>query len=145
MGHPRVGSIIFSNHGANHLELICLSSNKEIMEMQCDLLISSCKNPKTIGLVKENIGHISDGSVPRRADTLKLGLKKAFNLKKQKNGVKLRCSYYRCGWHNSHVSRSSVPSDGCCSSCRNWMQCVGCGTNRGGNYASCQGCRKYFI
>ena len=113
--------------------------------MQCDLLISSCKNPKTIGLVKENIGHISDGSVPRRADTLKLGLKKAFNLKKQKNGVKLRCSYYRCGWHNSHVSRSSVPSDGCCSSCRNRMQCTGCGTNWSGNYASCQSCRKYFI
>jgi len=119
--------------------------NKEIMEMQCDLLTSNFRNPKTIGLVKENIGRISDGSVPSRADSLKLGLKKAFNLKKQKNRVKLRCSYYHCGWHNSHFSRSSVPSNGCCPNCGNWMQCVGCGTNRNGNHLSCQSCRKSFV
>ena len=67
--------------------------------MQFDLLISNPKNPKTIVLVKENIGHISDGSLSHCAGSLKLGLEKAFDLKKQKRqppGVKLRCSDYRC-------------------------------------------------
>jgi len=57
--------------------------------MQSDLLISKLGDPKTITLMKENIGHISDGSQSHRAESLKLGLKKALDLKKQKTFVKL--------------------------------------------------------
>ena len=113
--------------------------------MQCDLLVSNFKSPKTIALVKDNIGHIPDGSLSYRADPFTLGLKKAFDLKKQKNGVKSRCSYYHCSWYHNQVSRSSARSDGRCPSCGNWMQCIGCGTNWNDNRPSCRGCGKRFI
>ncbi|KAF9646805.1 hypothetical protein BDM02DRAFT_3118097, partial [Thelephora ganbajun] len=38
------------------------AGQERIMEMQCELLTSKFRDPKTIGLVKENIGRISDGS-----------------------------------------------------------------------------------
>ena len=62
--------------------------------MQCELLISDLKDPKTILLVKENIGRISGGSSSRSASALEFGLKKAFEFKKQIRqppGVQLRC------------------------------------------------------
>ena len=146
MVHYWVGSIFFFfNQWINGFELICSTSHKEIMEMQCDLLTSNFKNSETIALVKENIEHISDGSLPHCADSLTLGLKKAFDLKKQKNGVMSRCSYYHCSWYHSQVSRSSVRSDGCCPSCGSWMQCIGCGTDWNGNNTSCRSCGKRFI
>ena len=66
------------------------------MEMECELLISSFKDPKTIALVKEDIGRISDGSSSHCAGALKLGLKKGFELKKQQRGVLLRCPRVGC-------------------------------------------------
>ena len=116
--------------------------------MQCDLLMSNSRDQKTITLVKGNIGHIFDGSHPHCADSLKLGLKKAFELKKKERqppGVLLRCSHSYCSWYNNHSSCSTVRPNSCCSSCGSWMQCVGCGYNRTGNYAACQSCGKRFV
>ena len=143
MAHRRVGSIISSNRRASDFELIVSLSHKEIMEMQCDLLTSDFRGPETIDLVKKNIGRISDGSLPHRADLLNLGLKKAFNLKKQRDSVQLRCSYYNCSRRNIHIVYSPG-SNGCCPNCGRWMQCVGCGTNLNGNYPSCRSCGKRF-
>jgi len=124
------------------------ASQEKVMEMQCDLLISNFKNPKTIALVKEKIEHISDGSSPHCATALKLGFKKAFELKW---GVGLRCTYGSCQWYNNHLSYSSVGSNTYCQNCnrRGWgnryLRCAGCGYNRTSNYQSCQSCRKRFI
>jgi len=154
VGHCWVSPVVLPCRGINGFELICSPSHKDIQEMQFDLLISNSKNPKTIALVKENIGHISDGSLSHCAESLKLGLKKAFDLKKQKRqppGVKLRCSYSSCAWYNSHPPYSSIGSATYCQQCinRGWghyyFQCVGCGYSRNSNYTSCQSCRKNFI
>lgn len=53
-------------------------SQKEILEMQCDVLVPDLKSPKTITLVKENIRRISDGSSSHCASALNLVLEKAF-------------------------------------------------------------------
>ena len=138
------------NRGVNHLGLTCSFSQDKIMEMQCELLVSKFNNPKTIALVQEKIGNMSDGSSPHCAGALKLGLKKAFGLKKQKrqpSGVLLRCTYSSCAWYNDQISYSSVGSNTYCPHCNYgyYLQCVGCGHNRTSNYPSCQGCGKRFI
>ena len=84
--------------------LTLLFSQEKVMEMECDLLISNFKNAKTIDLVNENIGRISGGSSSHSASALKLGLKKAFDLKKQSPGVKLRCSNGNCAWYSNPSS-----------------------------------------
>ena len=56
-------------------------SQEEVLEVECELLISNFKTAKTIDLVDENIRHISNGSSPHSTNALKLGLKKAFNRK----------------------------------------------------------------
>ena len=148
VGPCQVSSIVLSHHGVEDFELIRLSSHKEVMEMQCDLLMSNSRDTNTIKLVKGNIGHIFDGSLPHCAGSLKLGLRKAFDLKKKERqppGVKLRCSYSGCSWYINHVSFSAVQPNCCCSMCGRWMQCVGCGYSRTSNYASCQSCGKRFI
>ena len=48
--------------------------------------MSSFRGANTIARVKENIGHISNGSSSHCAGALKLGLKKAFELKKKRKG-----------------------------------------------------------
>ena len=116
------------------------------MEMECELLISNFKNPKTIDLVNDNIGSISDGSSSHSANALKLGLKKAFDLKKSphQNCTKLRCSSSYCGWNSgSGISYSSVGLY--CGSCNSYMKCVSCGYQRTSNYSSCQSCGKSFV
>ncbi|KAF9650022.1 hypothetical protein BDM02DRAFT_1690958 [Thelephora ganbajun] len=123
------------------------------MEMQCELLISNFRDLKTIGLVKENIGHISDGSSSHCGGALKLGLKKAFELKKKKRqppGVLLRCANHSCAWHNNPVSCSSVGSNTYCPNCscrpyNYYLQCVGCEYERTSSYTSCQSCGRKFI
>ncbi|KAF9647698.1 hypothetical protein BDM02DRAFT_3187774 [Thelephora ganbajun] len=72
------------------------AGQEKVMGMQCELLIPNFKNPRTIGVVKENIGHISDRSFSRCGGALKLGLKKAFEQKRQPPGVLLRCSHTSC-------------------------------------------------
>ena len=154
MGPWQVGSIVFSRRGVNDFELIRPSSHKEIMEMQCDLLMSNSRDPKTIMFVKGNIGRIFDGSLPHCADSLKLGLKKAFDLKKKERqppGVRLRCSNPNCSWYRNRLPCVPVGVSVCCPQCANrrlgsyYFQCVGCGYNRKSNHTSCQGCGKKFI
>jgi len=143
VGHCLVGSVAFSDSGTNfNLGLTCLFSQEKIKEMECELLVSNFRNPETIALVKENIGQSSDGSSSHRASMLKLGLRKASELKKQKRqlpGVLLRCSDPRCAWRDNPVPSSTA---GYCPNCgyRHWMMCVGCDTMRTSNYTSCQGC-----
>ncbi|KAF9643565.1 hypothetical protein BDM02DRAFT_3132344 [Thelephora ganbajun] len=60
------------------------AGQEKITEMQCELLVSSFKGPRAVALVKENIGRISDGSSSQCGNALKLGLKKAFELKRKK-------------------------------------------------------------
>lgn len=123
---------------------------EKIMEMECDLLISDLKDPKTIGLVKDTIERISDGSSSHCAGALKLGFKKAFELKKQQMGVLLRCTRNGCAKRTNPVRYSSVGSHTYCQDCEYnyggyYMQCVGCSKNRTGNYTSCQCCGKKFM
>ena len=125
--------------------------------MQCDLLISNFQTQETIGAVKENIRHISNGSSSHRAGALQLGFEKAFELKKKKPqspSTRLRCPRVGCPSYNSHVSYSSVPSSGgdahycptCCNTgCYYFLQCASCGHRRKGNYTSCQQCGKRFL
>jgi len=115
--------------------------------MQCDLLVSNFKDPKTIGFVKDNIKRISDGSSSHCAGALKLGLKKAFE---KNGGVKLQCSYSGCPYYNSHVPYLSVGSTYYCQTCtphgwNHWLRCAGCGCSRTGAYSVCQNCKKMFI
>jgi len=124
------------------------------MEMQCELLVSNISDPKTIQRMKEIIGHISDGSSSYCADALKLGLQKAFELKKQKKqppGVLLYCSLAGCPWTTptAYSSAGSHPS-GHCIPCSNsghsrYLLCAGCGRVRFGVHASCQGCAQRFV
>ncbi|KAF9785407.1 hypothetical protein BJ322DRAFT_1006423 [Thelephora terrestris] len=124
------------------------AGQKEIMEMEWDLLIPNLKDPETFALVKENVGLISSGSSSHCADTLKLGLKKVIELEKEKRespGVNLRCSNSFCSW------RGNLPSVFYCQACFNmrrgthYLQCAGCGYVRTGYCTSCQGCGKKFI
>ena len=128
--------------------LTCSFSREKIIEMQSELLISNFKDPKTIRLAKENIGRVSDGSSSHSGGAMKLGLKKAFELKKQqrKLGALLRCSNASCAWYSNPVSYTSVPANAICGNCgSHYMQCVGCNYQRNGNYTSCQSCGKNFL
>ena len=154
MDHRRVGSVFSSKRVANYRELMCSFSQKEVMEMQCDLLTSKFRDQKTIGLVKENIKHISDGSASYRAGALQLGFEKAFEFKKKKKqppGTKLRCPQVGCTSHLNHVSYSSIGGNIIyCQNCvrkgqHNYLRCVACGHGRTGHFISCQSCAKKFL
>jgi len=128
------------------------AGQKEILEMECDLLVSSSQGPSTVALVKDSIRQASDGSSPHCAGALKLGLEKAFKSKKESTFVKLRCPYGNCAWYRNPVACSSIgPGAYYCQMCINqgWgsrhFQCAGCGYNRTSNYTSCQSCGKRFI
>lgn len=141
--------IIVFDTGVNTM-LTRLFSQEKVMEMECDLLILNFKNAKTIDLVGENIARISGGSSSHSANALKLGLKKAFDLKKRPpvNSVNLlRCSNTYCTWYHNPSSYSTAKTlNGLtCMKCNNHLQCAGCGHNRTGNYTVCQSCRKSFI
>ena len=134
-------------------------SQEELMETQWNLIMANFKDQKMAGLVRENLADISSGSSPYRADVLRLGLKKAFELKKKKARppvppapVQLQCSNSNCAWHTTQKwNLSSIGSALSCHLCAaqgrsgdNYYQCTGCGFNRTGNYASCQGCGVMF-
>jgi len=143
-----VGFVASSDPGTNNLRLTCSYSQDKLKEMECELLISNIRDPKTVARVKENIERSSDGSSSHRAGALKLGLRKAFELKKQKKqplGVLLQCGSSRCALYDNPVPRSSVGSNSICPTCSiYYMVCVGCRHTRTGDYASCQGCGKNF-
>ena len=132
-----------------------MPSQKEIMEMECEYLISNCKNPKTIALVKENIERISKGSSSHCVGALNLVLEKAFKHTPQKptpKGVKLRCSYSSCQWYKNHLSFGSIGLKVIyCQMCINsgmgnyYLQCVGCNYNRTSEYTECQKCKQTFV
>lgn len=156
MGHRRVCSWISSNRVRNCRELTRPFSQRGIMEMECNFLISNFKDEKTIAPVKENIRHISDGSSSHSAGALHLGLEKAFELKKQKRqpsgSAMLRCPRAGCSWHDNHVSCSYIGLNALyCQVCRHTphgkliLQCASCGYSRTGNGASCQGCTRQFV
>ena len=137
---------------ANLQELMYSFRQKELLEMESDLMVSNFKGPRTNALVKENIGHMSDGSSSHCAGALKHGLEKAFSRKIQTYRVKLRCSYGgSCTWYTNHVSYSSIgPGAIYCQMCNTqgrgnrYLQCAGCGNNRMGVFTSCQSCQKGF-
>jgi len=139
---PAVGSI------GNHILTFSFRQEK-IAEAWCDLLVSNFRDPKTITLMKENIGHIFDGSLSHCADTLKLGLKKAVNLKKQRDGVKLKCSGGPrvCPQRYEPVSYLSLDSKIRCTGCgrSDRMTCAGCQFRRTDGCISCRGCGKWFL
>lgn len=66
--------------------------------MQCDLLISSFKNPETIALVKEKIRHAPAAPSLHRIPPSITLLKTAFELKKPlpRADVKLECVDSNC-------------------------------------------------
>jgi len=153
---PGKGPVIISNPEIN-VEITCPFSQEKILEMQCDLLISTFQDPKTIKDVKGSIGHISDGSSSHCADALNLGLEKAFNLKKKKQqpppGVQLKCSYSSCrrGWYSTPAPYSEIGTNVYCPSCNSYygnnyyMLCAGCNYQRTSSYTSCQSCKKNFV
>ena len=134
-----------------HGQRTCYFSQQTVMDMQCDLLVSSFNSPKTSTLMKESIRHLSDGSSPHCAGAMKLGFKKAFDAKKRETCVLLQCSSTSCGWSKTPVSYSFVQSNTYCPHClqsrgrhKRRMLCTGCGHKRKGEYTSCQGCGKIF-
>ena len=145
MGRRRVSVLAFPNRGVNYRQLTCSFSHKEIMEMQYDLLISNLKNEKTIALVKENIRRISDGSSSHCAGAPNLVLEMAVRSKKETKGVKLRCGHPRCTWGTNPVPYLYVGGSVYCCHSGWYLQCIGCGSSRNGNYSSCQGCGIKFI
>jgi len=139
------------NHGRVNLGITSSSSQEKIMEMEFEVLTPNFKDPKTIGLMKENIGHISDGSSSHCAGALKFGFKKAFELKKRKRFVLLRCRRAGCARNTTPVPYSAVGANVYCTDCQYsygtyFMQCDGCSYNRThGSYVSCQNCGKKFL
>ena len=120
------------------------------MEMECDLLVSNFNNLKTVERMKENIRRISEGSSSHSAGALKLGLEKAFDLRR--NGAWLRCPYTACAWYTNYVSHSAIGQNALCQNCcdngwgKRYLQCSGCGNNRTSNkLKSCQSCKKNFL
>ena len=55
MGHCHVGSVVF-DPGINNFGLTRLFRKEKIMEMECELLASNFRDPKTIAPVKGKIG-----------------------------------------------------------------------------------------
>ena len=137
--------------GISNHRLTFSFSQENILEARWDLLISDFREQKTVALVKGNIGHVFDGSLSHCADTLKLGLRKAFDSKKERTCVKLRCACGSCQWYNNYPTYSSVGLNTFCQMClshswgNRYLQCVGCGHTRSTVCTSCQGCGKKFI
>jgi hypothetical protein len=121
------------------------------MEMESEVFIPNLKTPRFIALVGEKIGQMSNGSSPHRAGALKLGLKRAIELRKERmNVVQLRCGRPNCPW-NIPVAYAFAGQHIFCQDClwgfesRNHLQCTGCGTQRTGIYPACRSCEKKFI
>jgi len=154
---PGKGHIGALNSEVN-VEITCSFSQGKILEMQCDLLISTFQNLKSTTLVKESIDRISDGSSSHCAHALNLGLRKALELKRKKKeppGVLLKCPNSSCfrGWYNTGAPYSVIESESAvyCPGCVHYygnyyLQCAGCNYQRtSSSYTSCQSCGKKFI
>lgn len=141
--------MISSNGEVNYWELTRSLRQKEVMEMECDLLVSNFKNPKTVALVKENIRKIPDGSLSHCAGPLNLVLRKAFELKKKERkppSAMLRCTVSWCQQRHSPISYSSLGTPNRCPTCNySYLECNGCGYRWTGGYLTCQSCGKAFV
>lgn len=121
------------------------------MQMECEALTSNFGHPKTIALMKEKIGRISDGSSPHCAGALKLGLEKAAKFKSQRRrppGVQLRCGNDGCGWFNGAIPYTTLGLRISCPRCSyiGYLQCVECRYYRDAySCTACQGCGKDFV
>ena len=120
------------------------------MEVQYKLLISNFKDPKTIALVKDTVGRVSDGSSSFHAGAMKLWLKNAFEFKKQMS-VRLQCSRNGCPRNKNPVPYMVAGSDVLCQLCKHgygerMMRCNGCKSNRSVSNLrrSCGSCGKKF-
>lgn len=140
--------MIFCNGGGMlRLELTGSSSQKDIMDVQCDLLVSDFKNLSTMAQVQTSIKEMFDGSFPHRAAPLRCGLEKAFELKKKKrerNGVVLRCITSYCGGYRKPVPRIAT-STNYCQRCACSLACAGCGYRRTNHNLTCERCGKYIL
>lgn len=143
MGDCRVGPVAPSNRR----ELTYSFSHKELVQVECDLLVSRFNDPKTVALVKENIMRISDGSSSHLAGVLQLGFEKAFEKKKRlPPGAKLRCSWEDCPSYSDLVLCSSLGKEVYhCKTCSNYLRCAGCGYKKTGSHTTCKQCGKVFI
>lgn len=142
-------TVFFNCNVDNHQQLLRSFRQEKVMEMQWDLLISDFENPKTAALVKENMRRVSDGSSTHCADTLKLGLKRAFDLR---TCVKLKCDNGNCTWYKNPVSISSIgPDTSYCPVCISrgqgckYLSCTYCGQKVIGYRASCEKCARRFL
>ena len=130
-------------------------SQKELMDIQWDLVIPNFKDPKTIAFVRGKVEDASFGSSSHRAGVLNVALKKALEFKRknrQPPSVLLRCPTTYCTGYNNPFLYATVGSKLYCQWCRNsvppqkcYLQCAGCGASRTGAYESCQSCRGKFV
>ena len=117
--------------------------------MESKLFILNLKDPKLIGMMSGDIERVANGTPSHFAGALKLGLKKAVELKRRSKGVLLQC--LQCGgklYFNSDWRGSNNGSGPLCPNCSGswnkiYMQCGFCG-NSGmvGDYTSCQNCKR---
>jgi len=126
------------------------SAQQKIMKMESEFFIPNPKDPKLIGFVSDNVGRIADGSSSHFASPLKLGLKKAGEVKRRRKGVQLRCPRNGCPRFLKPFPYSSVGSNLFCLVCPRspnsyYLTCTGCGSRRTSEYGSCQDCRKNFV
>ena len=107
-----------------------------------------------MALVRENVERISSVSSSLCVGTLKIGLKKAFELKRknrQPPGVMLRCPVRTCRRYDDHFLYAYVGVGEICNVCLverreiSYLQCVGCGYTRKGVHATCEGCKENFL
>ena len=106
-----------------------------------------------MALVRENVERISSVSSSLCVGTLKVGLTKAFELKRknrQPPGVMLRCPVRTCRRYDDHFLYAYVGMGVICDVCvhhgqASYLQCVGCGYTRTGVQATCEGCKKNFL
>jgi hypothetical protein len=122
------------------------------MEMQWEVLIPNLDDPKRFALVKDYIALMSSVPSSRCVSALKVGLKKAFELKRRRAppDVGLQCSNSNCSRRLRHLSYSSIGTTSCqsCAAKGLWnryYQCTGCGYIRMGEFSSCQGCGGKFV
>ena len=132
--------------------LTCLFSQEKITKMESELFILNLRDPKLAGMMKGDNGRVADGSPSHFAGALKLGLKKAIELKRRSKGVLLQCpgcggkAYFNSNWYTPDESGPF------CTNCpsswnRTRMECGFC-RNSGmvGDYASCQNnCRSVMV
>ena len=114
-------------------------------------MILNLKDPQLIGMMSGDIGRVADGTPSHFASALKLGLKKAIELKRRSKGILLHCSecgsqlYFKSDWYRTNYE-SGPPCPSCLGSwseAYNVMECDFCRQGVIGGYISCQNCKRW--